>query len=89
MKTIHLIFFDAGGGHRSAANALKHVISQQGREWQVEMVNLQELFDSLDVFRKLTGVTRMADHAVVYRKNEGAPVVKAFVQALRGRAISG
>jgi DNA-binding transcriptional LysR family regulator len=40
------------------------------------------------VFRKLVGVTRMADHAVVYRKNEGAPVVKAFVQALRGRAIS-
>jgi 1,2-diacylglycerol 3-beta-galactosyltransferase len=60
MKTIHLIFFDAGGGHRSAANALKQVIAQQGRDWRVEMVNLQELFDSLDVFRKLTGV-RMQD----------------------------
>jgi len=60
LKTIHLIFFDAGGGHRSAANALKQVISQQGRPWQVELVNLQELLDSLDVFRKLTGV-RMQD----------------------------
>jgi hypothetical protein len=56
MKTVHLIFFDAGGGHRSAANALSQVIQQQGRPWRVEMLNLQELFDSLDVFRKLTGI---------------------------------
>jgi DNA-binding transcriptional LysR family regulator len=26
-------------------------------------------------FRKLVGVTHTADHAVVYRKNESAPVV--------------
>lgn len=60
MKAIHLIFFDAGGGHRSAANALSQVIAQQDRPWRTELVNLQELFDSLDVFRKLTGV-RMQD----------------------------
>ena len=29
-------------------------------------------------FRKIVGVTRMADHAVVYRKNESAPVVNGF-----------
>jgi 1,2-diacylglycerol 3-beta-galactosyltransferase len=60
MKTIHLIFFDAGGGHRSAANALNQVIQQQGRPWRIELLNLQELLDSLDIFRKLTGV-RMQD----------------------------
>ena len=60
MKTIHLIFFDAGGGHRSAATALREVIAEQGRPWRLEMLNLQELFDSMDVFRKLTGV-RMQD----------------------------
>jgi DNA-binding transcriptional LysR family regulator len=37
------------------------------------------------VFRKLVGVTRMADHALVYRKNESAPVVKSFVEFLRDR----
>ncbi|MEI9804457.1 MAG: LysR family substrate-binding domain-containing protein [Pseudolabrys sp.] len=37
------------------------------------------------VFRKLVGVTRMADHALVYRKNESAPVVKTFVDFLRDR----
>ena len=35
------------------------------------------------VFRKLAGVPRMADHAAVYRKNESAPVVKAFIKTLR------
>ncbi len=56
LKKIDFIFFDAGGGHRSAANALKAVVEQQGRPWQVRLVNLQELLDPLDVFRKLTGL---------------------------------
>jgi DNA-binding transcriptional LysR family regulator len=34
-------------------------------------------------FRKIVGVTRTADHAAVYRKNESAPVIKAFVDHLR------
>ena len=37
------------------------------------------------VFRKLVGVSRTADHAVVYRKNESAPVVKTFIKFLRAR----
>ncbi len=56
MPVIDFIFFDAGGGHRSAANALKSVIEQQNRPWTVRLVNLQEVLDSLDVFRKITGI---------------------------------
>lgn len=37
-------------------------------------------------FRKLVGVTRTADHAMVYRKNESAPVVTAFIDFLRAEA---
>jgi Glycosyltransferase family 28 C-terminal domain len=54
------VFFDAGGGHRSAANALKAVIAQQGRPWEIRLVNLQEILDPLDIFRKYTGI-RMQD----------------------------
>jgi DNA-binding transcriptional LysR family regulator len=36
-------------------------------------------------FRKITGVSRASDHAAVFRKNEGAPVIKAFIAALRAR----
>lgn len=53
---IEFIYFDAGGGHRSAANALRTVIGQQQRDWDVRLVNLQEVLDSLDVFRKVTGI---------------------------------
>ena len=30
---VDLIFFDAGGGHRASANALKTVADQQRRPW--------------------------------------------------------
>lgn len=56
MSQIDFLFFDAGGGHRSAALALKSVIEEQKRPWNIELVNLQESLDSLDVFRKITGV---------------------------------
>jgi Glycosyltransferase family 28 C-terminal domain len=56
MKKVHILFHDAGGGHRNAAGALKAVIEQQQRSWQVELVQFQELTDRLDVLRRLTGI---------------------------------
>jgi 1,2-diacylglycerol 3-beta-galactosyltransferase len=53
---LDFVYFDAGGGHRSAATALKTVIEEQGRPWEVRMVNLQEVLHSLDIFRKITGI---------------------------------
>jgi len=55
VKKLDLVFFDAGGGHRAAANALASVIEKQQRPFEVRMVNLQELLDSIDVFRQITG----------------------------------
>jgi len=54
------MYFDAGGGHRSAANALSAVIEQQKRPWNIRLINLQEILDPLDIFRKYTGI-RMQD----------------------------
>src|ERR1700687_4226650 len=56
MKKVHILFHDAGGGHRNAAVALQTVLAQQGRPWQVELVQFQELTDKLDVLRRLTGI---------------------------------
>ena len=56
MRRVELVFFDAGGGHRSAANALHHVIQQKSFPWEVNLMNLQELLDSMDIFRKITGI---------------------------------
>ncbi len=56
MTRIAIVFFDAGGGHRNAATSLQEVIRQGGFPWQVELVNLQEMLDSIDFVRKLTGL---------------------------------
>jgi 1,2-diacylglycerol 3-beta-galactosyltransferase len=56
MKKIHIVYHDAGGGHRNAAVALQTVIAQQQRDWQVELVQFQEVTDKLDILRKLTGI---------------------------------
>src|SRR3979411_1072245 len=55
-RKIHIVFHDAGGGHRNAAISLKSIIEQQNRPWQVELVQFQELTDRLDVLRRLTGI---------------------------------
>jgi len=56
MKKVHILFHDAGGGHRNAAVALQTVLAEQRRPWQVELVQFQELTDKLDVLRRLTGI---------------------------------
>jgi UDP-N-acetylglucosamine:LPS N-acetylglucosamine transferase len=56
MKRIFLVYFDAGGGHRSAAIALQQAIKETGFPWQVELVNLQEVLDSIDLIKRLTGI---------------------------------
>ena len=55
-KRIDFLFFDAGGGHRSAALALKAVIEERHRDWDVRLLNLQEVLDTLDIFRKVSGI---------------------------------
>jgi UDP-N-acetylglucosamine:LPS N-acetylglucosamine transferase len=56
LPTIDLVYFNAGGGHRSAALALEAVIREQGRPWQVRLVNLMQILDPRDVFRKTMGM---------------------------------
>jgi hypothetical protein len=55
-RKLDLIYFNAGGGHRSAAMALQSVIAGLNLDWEVRLVNLQEILDVLDIFRKLTGI---------------------------------
>ncbi len=60
MKRIALVYFDAGGGHRNATMALEAAIRQSNLPWEVQLVNLQELLDSIDFIRQYTGL-RMQD----------------------------
>ena len=68
MPKLELVFFDAGGGHRSAAIALTEVVRAEGRGWEMNMMNLQELLDEMDVFRKLTGIRLQDIYNLLLRK---------------------
>ena len=57
MKKVHVVFHDGGGGHRNAAVALQTVIGQQQRDWQIELIQFQDLTDRLDVLRKVAGIS--------------------------------
>ncbi len=52
---ILLFILDAGGGHRSAANALVEAARRQGRPWRFRVVSLKDVFAPLDFGRRLTG----------------------------------
>jgi len=62
------IYFDAGGGHRAAANALRRVMERRGTAEGIRLVNLQEVLDGIDVFRKLTGIRLQDIYNVLLKK---------------------
>ncbi len=67
-RKLTIVFFDAGGGHRSAAEALKSVLENQEVPWRVELLNLQEQLDKLDIVRKATGIRIQDAYNLILRK---------------------
>jgi 1,2-diacylglycerol 3-beta-galactosyltransferase len=66
-RKIHLLFHDAGGGHRNAAMALQTVCQQQHRPWELNLIQFQELTDRLDVLRRLTGIRIQEQYNILLR----------------------
>jgi Glycosyltransferase family 28 C-terminal domain len=64
-KRIHILFHDAGGGHRNAAMALQAIARQQNRDWDVKLIQFQDLTDHLDVLRKLTGIRIQQQYNII------------------------
>ena len=90
---VDFIYFDAGGGHRAAANALRQVVEQQGRGWEVRLVNLQEVLDAMDVFRKVTGLRLQDIYNLMLKKGWtlGSPQLMvgmhAVIRAFHGKTV--
>jgi UDP-N-acetylglucosamine:LPS N-acetylglucosamine transferase len=55
MKTIDLVYLNAGGGHRATAHALQTVIQRQGRPWRVRLVDLAQALDPGGGLRRRMG----------------------------------
>lgn len=56
LRTVDLVYFNAGGGHRASALALEAAIRRCGLPWDVRLVNLREVLDPGDAFGSLTGM---------------------------------
>ena len=90
---VDFIYFDAGGGHRAAANALRRVVEQQERGWEVRLVNLQEVLDAMDVFRKVTGLRLQDIYNLMLKKGWtlGSPQLMvgmhAVIRAFHGKTV--
>ncbi|MGA8072859.1 MAG: glycosyltransferase [Candidatus Acidiferrales bacterium] len=56
MRRIEFVFFDAGGGHRSAATSLQMAVQSANHPWDVHLMNLQEVLDRLDILRRFAGI---------------------------------
>src|SRR3954462_13688458 len=68
MRKLTIVFFDAGGGHRNAAEALRSTLTDQDLGWDVEFLNIQELLDSVDVMRGVTGIRVQDAYNLMLRK---------------------
>jgi UDP-N-acetylglucosamine:LPS N-acetylglucosamine transferase len=55
MRTVDLIYFNAGGGHRASALALQAALREQPEPWNARMVDLFEVLDPKARFRRVTG----------------------------------
>jgi len=83
MRKLTIVFFDAGGGHRNAAEALKGTLETQARPWDVSLLNLQELLDSLDLIRRATGIRIQDGYNLILRKGWTRPTPQ-LLGLLRG-----
>ena len=85
-RKITIVFFDAGGGHRSAAEALKTVLQNGEQPWDVHLLNLQDELDKLDVVRRTTGIRLQDAYNLILRKGwtrltpQLLPVLQAVIR---------
>ena len=92
-RKLTIVFFDAGGGHRSAAEALKSVLESQHHPWQVQLLNLQDELDKLDLLQKTTGIRIQDAYNLILRKGwtrltpQLLPVLQAVIRLYHRPAV--
>ena len=93
MPTLDFVFFDAGGGHRSAATALKQECDRQGLPWEIRLMDLREILDEIDIFRKLTGLSLEDIYNTMLKKGwtlgsaQLVPVMHMAIRLFHGQQV--
>ncbi|MGJ5816891.1 glycosyltransferase [Paludibaculum fermentans] len=68
MPILDFLFFDAGGGHRAAATALKLAMEQEQLPWQPRLVHLQDILAPADVFKKVLRIDLQEIYNLMLRR---------------------
>ncbi|MFN7918655.1 MAG: glycosyltransferase [Bryobacteraceae bacterium] len=90
---VQFFYVEAGGGHKSAATALKTVIEKQKRGWDVELVNMNDVLGATDVMKRLTGKSGEDYYNLMLKKGWTflapwlMPPMHALIAALRPRHV--
>jgi hypothetical protein len=91
---IDVIFFDAGGGHRASATALKSVLEARYRSCQVRMVNLRDVLEPIDFIRRFSGI-RLEDlyngllrYGLTIAASSTLPILHLIIRRTHSRQVS-
>jgi hypothetical protein len=90
-RLVDMIYFDAGGGHRASAIALKTVAEQQGRPWCIRMINLRDVLEPADFIHHLTGVRAEDFYNALLKSNLTAgvgamlPIMHMLIRRMHAR----
>ncbi len=68
MCNLTIVFHDAGGGHRNAACALRSIVEEEQRPWNVRLLNIQELLEPVDIVHRTTGLRLQDGYNLLLRK---------------------
>jgi 1,2-diacylglycerol 3-beta-galactosyltransferase len=92
-RKLAFVYFDAGGGHRSAADALSSAIRELRRPWETSYLNLQGLLDDTDLIRKLTGFRVQEVYNLLLKKGwtlgaaQLLPILHGLIRLYHGRIV--
>jgi len=68
LRKLTIVYHHAGGGHRSAADALQAKLSAQEDPWDVSLLDIQELLDPIDLIRRATGLRIQDTYNLILRR---------------------
>jgi len=68
LRKLTIVYHHAGGGHRSAADALQTTLSTQEHPWDVSLLDIQELLDPIDLIRRATGLRIQDTYNLILRR---------------------
>ncbi|MBI5086842.1 MAG: galactosyldiacylglycerol synthase [Acidobacteria bacterium] len=93
MPILDFVFFDAGGGHRAAATALKQVLETEPRGMTPRLVHLQDILAPVDVFKKVLRIDLQEIYNQMLRRGwtlgseQGLRFMQAVIRLYHGSEV--